>query len=342
MKPAASASKSFGSAVCQLALTIIQCMGLHISTTSWSISQDECGVTVHFPWTVKRSSQEHRSHPTSGPTIESSRFGVLKNKPPSRQRRDQERWKRHKATRKQASRVRTSSSTGQPTPEVCVVALENPNTRTTSLNVDAPVFQPQDSTYNNQENEPRHLENDIPVINAEISKVHDSDILPFNNSDAIEVFDPTAVIKEDLICTKAKLQRASKNHRLLHTKAKAQIKDYKLLYDISQDLKTELLQSRANEERMYRKYEDACEQNVRAFDRIGALEVKLCKAGQKPACNLNHKETIASLKTEAVRMNQSAKNLRENTISLKEEIKKLRQENRELKTKQRPRPHDRF
>ena len=113
------------------------------------MTQDENGVAVHFQWQQKttRGSSTQDGQPGQMAAIHQPR-PTRKQKPPSRQKCDRERWLRHQAHRKQASRQAKRESSREPplseAPVVQVVSLKPPAacSQPLRLNVDALVFTP--------------------------------------------------------------------------------------------------------------------------------------------------------------------------------------------------------
>ena len=133
MKPVSSGKSPFPGAVYELALAL-QWIGLCISPTTWTMTQDEHGVAVYFQWQHKssRGISAQDGQPGQMAATHQPR-PAKKQKPPSRQKRDRERWLRHQAQRKQASRQQKSRAS-EPTmklqvteaPAVQVASLEPP------------------------------------------------------------------------------------------------------------------------------------------------------------------------------------------------------------------------
>ena len=151
MKPVSSGKLSFPGAVYELALAL-QWIGLSISPSTWTMTQDEDGVAVRFQWQHKTTRGSSVKDGQPGPMAATHQpRPAKKQKPPSRQKRDHERWLRHQAQRKQASRQQKSQASESTmelpvtgAPAVQVVTLEPPaeHSQQFSLNVEAPAFEP--------------------------------------------------------------------------------------------------------------------------------------------------------------------------------------------------------
>ena len=151
MKPVSSEKSPFPGAVYELALAL-QWIGLCISPATWTMTQDENGVAVHFQWQHKSSRGNSTQYGQAGQMAATHHpRSAKKQKPPSRQKRDRERWLRHQAQRKQASRQQKSGAS-EPAmeppvtraPAVQVASVKPPAVygQQPSLNVEAPVFEP--------------------------------------------------------------------------------------------------------------------------------------------------------------------------------------------------------
>ena len=151
MKPVSSGKSPFPGAVYELALGL-QWIGLCISPATWTTTQDENGVAVHFQWQHQSSRGNSTQYGQAGQMAATHHpRPAKKQKPPSRQKRDRERWLRHQAQRKQASRQQKSGASKpamEPpvtrAPAVQVASVKPPAVygQQPSLNVEAPVFEP--------------------------------------------------------------------------------------------------------------------------------------------------------------------------------------------------------
>ena len=394
MKPVSSGKSPFPGAVYELALAL-QWIGLCISPATWTMTQDENGVAVHFQWQQKtaRGSSAQDGQPGQMAATHQPR-PTKKQKPPSRQKRDRERWLRHQAHRKQASRQAKRESPREPplaeAPVVQVASLKPPAacSQPLRLNVDAPVFTPntvvkstshpftsndkpsQQSNSKSKSNE--HIsDNSVDIMSY--SNKSDSDIINRNNDSDLpfsglkdintsDILDPTAVIKEDLIHTKSKLQRT--NNRLQSTsKELRRINDMKnstaKLYNellmehellkfnedkardygrVIQNRWWEELWLRIDAEResqevnkklaqLERDHNQATLHHKNQETTISSLQAELKK---KELHQKNQDSTITSLQGEIKQMENTVKQHKANSLKEKQQIKNLQQENRQL------------
>ena len=380
MKPVSSGKSPFPGAVYELALAL-QWIGLCISPATWTMTQDEHGVAVYFQWQHKSSRGSSTQDGQRGQMAATHQpRPAKKQKPPSRQKRDKERWLRHQAQRKQASRQQKPQSKGEssrepPIAEVPVVQVASLKPQAAysqplRLNADAPEFKPNtvvkttshpfignDDHLNNVKVSPSQittsLDNSVDTMSNRVksdsdnvNSDNDSD-LPFsglNQMNTSEILDPSAVIKEDLIHTKSKLQRTS-------NKLQSTIKELKQISDMkdstmrryNQLLKDhELLQFNHGNAKSYKqvmldKWNQQCESNYNSLLRSRDLQDKLTqlkKQHDKATLDQKNQEaTINSLQAELKKKDNTIEQHKANALKAKQHIQTLQHENRQLCSK---------
>ena len=380
MKPVSSGKSPFPGAVYELALAL-QWIGLCISPATWTMTQDEHGVAVYFQWQHKssRGSSAQDGQPGQMAATHQPR-PAKKQKPPSRQKRDKERWLRHQAQRKQASRQQKPQSKGEssrepPIAEVPVVQVASLEPQAAysqplRLNADAPEFKPNtvvkttshpfignNDHLNNVKISPSQIttsldnsvdtmSNSVKSDSDNVNSDNDSD-LPFsgiNEMNTSEILDPSAIIKEDLIHTKSKLQRTS--NKLQRTiKELKQISDMKdsTMRRYNQLLKDhELLQFNHGNAKSYNqvmldKWNQQCEWNYSSLQRSRDLQDKLTqlkKQHDKATLDQKNQEaTINSLQAELKKKDNTIEQHKANALKAKQHTQTLQHENRQLCSK---------
>ena len=238
------------------------------------------------------------------------------------------------------------------------------------LNADAPEFKPNtvvkttshpfignDNHLNNVKVSPSQIttsldnsvdtmSNSVKSDSDNVNSDNDSD-LPFsglNEMNTSEILDPSAVIKEDLIHTKSKLQRTS-NKLQSTTKELKQINDMKdsTMRRYNQLLKDhEILQFNNGNAKSYNqvmldKWNQQCEWNYNSLQRSRDLQDKLTqlkKQHDKATLDQKNQEaTINSLQSELKKKDNTIEQHKANALEAKQHIQTLQHENRQLCSK---------